>query len=78
MEKQLSNSQIYILMMLNQQKNELQKQFQEIINIENEQIKMIAKYFDFPKEKEYSIRQNEDKIFIYFDEEDKKVIEKEE
>lgn len=77
MEKQLSKGQVHILMILNQQKNELQKQFQELVEFENEQIEMIANYYNFPQNEKCQLRQNGMDIFIYT-EENKEKIENEE
>jgi hypothetical protein len=63
MKKRLSKSQIKIFMILSQQKREIQRKMQEIVEAEDEQVKMIAKYFDFP-DGNYQIIQDGEEVFI--------------
>jgi hypothetical protein len=68
MKQKLSQSQIGVFIMLAQKKADIQKKYQEIVDIENEQVEMVGKFYDFPSG-QYYIRQVGDEFFIELDEE---------
>lgn len=74
-ERKLSNPQVRIFMALSGQRMELQKQFQEILDAEKEQIEMLRKHFELP-EGEYQIRQEPTGDVIMFLVEPEKEAEK--
>lgn len=68
MEQKLSQSQKYIIFHIAQKKEELKKAFDELLQMEQEQLQMIIKYYDLPIGK-YALKQNEDDVILFLEEE---------
>jgi len=65
-ERILSKTQARVFIALAQQKAELQKQYQEIMDAEAEQAELLREKFGFPAGVQYQIRQNQDGDLVLF------------
>lgn len=68
MEQKLSKGQVKVIMFLEQQKEDARKLYNEFVEAEQEQLSMIAKYYNLPVSSSYSLKQHEDGLAIFSEE----------
>lgn len=64
MKKKLTNGQVLLLRALTQKREEIVQALREIAEAEQDQLKMLVKFYDLPEDKDFMVRQEGEEVFL--------------
>lgn len=64
MNQKLTNGQVTMLKALAVKREEVIKSLREVAEAEQDQLKMLIKFYDLPEDKEYVVRQEGEEVFL--------------